>query len=59
MQKISTKKLNSKNNSPNFDENNFDQFLIEFGNIENKIKIRLKQESDNEKDVEFQKRSKL
>ena len=54
MQKISTEKLNSGNNSPVFDKDDFNQFLTESGNIENKIRSRLKQESDNENDVEFQ-----
>ena len=54
MQKISAKKLNSGNNSPVFDEDDFNQFLTEFGSIEDKIRNRLKQESDNENDVEFQ-----
>ena len=54
MQKISTEKLNSGNNSPTFDENDFNQFLTESGSIENKIRNRLKQESDNENDVESQ-----
>ena len=54
MQKISADGLNSGDNSPVFDENDFNQFLTAFGNIEDKIKNRLKQESDNENDVEFQ-----
>ena len=54
MQKISAERLNSGNNSPIFDENDFNQFLTESGNIENKIRNRLKQESDNENDVESQ-----
>ena len=54
MQKISTKKLNSKTNSPVLDENDFNQFLIKSGNIEEKMKDRIKQKSDNENDVEFQ-----
>ena len=43
IQKVSTKKLNSGNNSPAFDEDDFNQFLTESGNIENKIRNRLKQ----------------
>ena len=54
MQKISTKGLNSGDNSPVFNENDFNQFLIEPGSIENKIGNRLRQESDNEDDVESQ-----
>ena len=54
MQKISAKKLDSGDNSPVFDEDDFNQFLTEFGNIENKVRIRLKQKSDNENDVESQ-----
>ena len=54
IQKVSTERLNSGDNSPVFDEDDYNQFLIESGNIENKIKNRLKQESDNENDVEFQ-----
>ena len=42
IQKIN-KKMISGNSPPVFDENDFDQFLIESGNIENKIKNRLKQ----------------
>ena len=54
MQKVSTEGLNSGDNSPVFDEDDFNQFLTESGSIEDKIKSRLKQESDNENDVEFQ-----
>ena len=54
MQKISAERLNSGENSPVFDEDDFNQFLTESGNTENKIKSRLKQESDNENDVESQ-----
>ena len=54
MQKVSAEKLNSGHNLPAFDENDFNQFLTESGSIENKIRNRLKQESDNENDVEFQ-----
>ena len=49
-----TQNAEFRNNSPVSDENDFNQILIEFGNIENKIKNRLKQNSDNEKNVEFQ-----
>ena len=54
MQKISTEKLNSGDNSPVFDEDDFNQFLTEPGNIEDKIRSRLKQKSDNGNDVESQ-----
>ena len=52
MQKVSTEKLNSGDNSPIFDENDFDQFLTESGSIEDRIRSRLEQKSDN--DVESQ-----
>ena len=52
--KISVEKIELKNNLSIFDENDFHQFLSEFGNIENKIRNRLKQRSDSENDFEFQ-----
>ena len=54
MQRVSTEGLNSGDNSPVFDEDDFNQFLTESGSIEDKIRSRLKQESDNEDDVESQ-----